>query len=304
MPRRSRPARRPTLAVPLAVLLAGLVALVSPASASPVPTPPPAPARRVVTLAPNLTEIVYAIGAEKALVGVSDLSDYPPAASSLPKVGGLDPSAERIASLRPDLVLVTAEGGKRKGAAAALAAAGIPVLRVPAGSLAEVIAGIRLVGERLGASARAEALAASLEERRRAVAGASAPAAARPAAVLLVWPDPPSAAGGGTFLDDVLVTAGARNLVAARTGWPVLSAEWLATAPIDVLVLPDSPENRPAFDRALASGALSRGTAARARIVRLPESPLTRPGPRVFDALERLARALRSEPETTPGPAR
>jgi iron complex transport system substrate-binding protein len=283
MPRRSGSARRPTLLAAASLLLFGAFA----SGATPV--------RRVVTLAPNLTEIVFAIGAEKTLVGVSDFSDYPPEAAKLPRVGGLDPSAERIASLRPDLVLVTAEGGNRKGAATALAAAGIPVLRVPAGSLAEVIAGIRLVGERLGVSERAEKLAASLEARRRAVAARALAPAARPKAVLLVWPDPPSAAGGGTFLDDVLATAGARNLAADRPGWPVLSAEWLATAPIDVLVLPDSPENRPAFDRALSSGALSRGTAAKARRIRLPESPLTRPGPRVFDALERLAREIRGE---------
>jgi ABC-type hemin transport system substrate-binding protein len=66
---------------------------------------------------------------------------------------------------------------------------------------------------------------------------------------------------------------------------------------VDVFVLPDSAANRPAFDRALASGALSRGSARKARIVRVDESRITRPGPRVFDALEELARELGRQPE-------
>lgn len=249
------------------------------------------PARRVVSLAPNLTEIVFAVGAGPSLVGVSDYSDYPPQAASLPHVGGLDPSAEAVAALRPDLVLATAEGGNRKGAVSALEAAGIPVLLVPGGSLDDVLAGIRRVGARTGHSGEAERLVRSLAARREAVRRATA-GRRRPRAVLLVWPDPPQAAGGKTFLNDVLTEAGAENLLADRPGWPVVSSEWLATAPVDVLVVPDSPGNRPVFDRAVLSGALSRGAAAKARIVRMDESSLTRPGPRVFAALEDLAREL------------
>lgn len=110
--------------------------------------------------------------------------------------------------------------------------------------------------------------------------------------MLLVWPDPPQAAGGGTFLDDVLTEAGADNVLRDRPGWPVVSSEYLTTAAVDVLVLPASAANRPAFEHALVSGALSRGTARRARVVWVDESEITRPGPRVFDALEDLAREL------------
>jgi ABC-type hemin transport system substrate-binding protein len=72
----------------------------------------------------------------------------------------------------------------------------------------------------------------------------------------------------------------------------VVSAEFLATEPIDVLVLPESPETRPVYEQARRSGALSRGAAARARIIGLDEAALTRPGPRVFDALESLSASL------------
>ncbi|HLN57332.1 MAG TPA: helical backbone metal receptor, partial [Thermoanaerobaculia bacterium] len=161
-----------------------------------------------MTLAPNLTEIVFAVGAGDTLVGVSEYSDFPPEARSLPRVGGLEVSAERVVSLHPDLVLATPEGNA-KGPVAALEAAGVPVLAVTGGSLAAVIAGIRAVGQRLGRSDDANRLAADLERREKAVREKVAGSRRRPRAVLIVWPDPPQAAGGGTFLNDLLTEAGA-----------------------------------------------------------------------------------------------
>ena len=254
--------------------------------------------RRVVALAPNLTEIVFALGAGDRLVGVSDYSDYPPAARAIPRVGGLEVSAERVASLSPDLVLATPEGNA-KGPVTALAAAGVPVLAVPGGSLDDVLRAIDLIARRLGKTAEGERLVRALAARREAVRRAR-PAGPAPTAAMLIWPDPPQGAGAGTFLNDVLTEAGARNALADRPGWPLVSEEWLATTPLDVLVLPDSEQTRSAYERALASGPLSRGTAARARVIRIDESELTRPGPRVFDALERLASALR-EPQPARG---
>jgi iron complex transport system substrate-binding protein len=272
-----------------------LCALAGSCSRSEAPAPSRNPARarpaRVVTLAPNLTEIVFAIGAGETLVGVSEYSDYPPEARSLPRVGGLEVSAERVVSLHPDLVLATPEGNA-KGPVVALAAAGVPVLAVSGGSLAAVIAGIREVGQRLGRAEGGNRLAADLERRKEAVRARVARSKRHPRAVLIVWPDPPQAAGGGTFLNDLMKEAGAENLLAAREGWPLVSPEWLVTAPIEVLVVPDSAETRSAYERAFASGPLSRGAAAAARVVRIDESVLTRPGPRIFDALEKLAREI------------
>jgi iron complex transport system substrate-binding protein len=246
--------------------------------------------RRIVSLAPNLTEIVFALGAGKDLVGVSEYSDYPPEALRLPRVGGLDVSAEKVASLSPDLVLATPEGNA-KGPVLSLIAAGVPVQVVPGGSLDSVLQGIRDVAARLGRKDEGERLIRDLSQRRQAARslGTSHPPRS---AILLVWPDPPQAAGGGTFADDVLTESGARNLLASRPGWPVVSPEWLATAPIEVLVIPDSPATRSAYAQAFSNGPLSRGTVSRARVIRIDESALTRPGPRVFDALEQLARAL------------
>jgi len=248
-------------------------------------------ARRIVTLAPNLTEIVFALGAGDRLVGVSEYSDYPEAARAIPRVGGLEVDPERVAALSPELVLAIAEGSGR-GAVGALQAAGVPVVVVPSGSLDAVLEAIRIVGQRLGREAESQALVEELS-RKRAAVRARAATSRRPRALLLVWPDPPQAAGAGTFLDDVLHEAGGDNVVAERRGWPLLSKEYLATADVDVLVVPDSAETRPAYERAFSTGPLSRGPIARARVVRLDEAALTRPGPRVFDMLERLSQALR-----------
>lgn len=282
---------------PFAALFVAIVAtLACRASDAPPLAQVRAVPRRVVALAPNLTEIVFALGAGDSLVGASEYSDYPPEARKIPRVGGLEISAEKVASLRPDLVLATREGNAR-GPVSALAAAGLKVVVLPTGSLDAVLESVRLAGEALGRPGAAAALVRSLSRRREAVR-ARVRGRPHPRAVLLVWPEPPQAAGGGTFLHDVLAEAGADNLLGSRPGWPVVSVEYLTTSPVDVLVLPASSETRPVFERARSTGALSRGAARRAQTVWMDEASLTRPGPRVFDALEALAGAI--HPQVTP----
>jgi iron complex transport system substrate-binding protein len=148
------------------------------------------------------------------------------------------------------------------------------------------------VADRLGREDEGRRLVAQLEGRRAAVR-ARAAGRPKPRTLLLVWPDPPQAAGGQTFLNDLLSEAGADNIVGDRRGWPILSGEYVATAPVELLIGPDSGQTRAAWDRAFAAGALSQGPVSRARRVRLDEAVLTRPGPRVFDALEQLEGATR-----------
>ena len=272
-----------------AFLLACLALLAGCRAEEPKHAESPSGPQRIVTLAPNLTEIVFALGAGDRLVGVSEYSDYPEAARAIPRIGGLEVDPEKVAALSPDLVLSIAEGTGR-GAVGALEAAGLPVVVVPSGSLDAVLESIGVVGARIGRETQARALVEELS-RKRAAVRARAASSNHPRTLLLVWPDPPQAAGGGTFLDDVLQEAGAANVVGDRSGWPVLSKEFLATTPVDVLVIPDSAETRPAYARAFAEGALSRGPITRARVLRLDEAALTRPGPRVFDALDQLSRA-------------
>src|SRR5262245_24556871 len=202
MLRRGRRRRAPCRgAPPLPLVLRAFIALLAtlgvlggcraerhaPAAATPV-SASSAPAR-IVTLAPNLTEIVFALGAGDRLVGVSEYSDFPEAARKIPRVGGLEVDPEKVAALAPDLVLAIAEGSGR-GAVGALEAAGVPVVVVPSGSLDAVLEAIRIVGRRLGRESPADALVTELSRKRAAVRERAA-ASPRPRTLLLVWPDPP-----------------------------------------------------------------------------------------------------------------
>ena len=259
-------------------------------AAGPAPEAPGALPRRVIALAPNLTEIVFALGAGDRLVGVSERSDYPPAAAAIPVVGGVTPDLERIVSLRPDLVLATSEGNS-PATVEILVRQGIPVLATSAPDLSGVIASIRAVAGRLGLRETGERLALALESRREAVRH-RARRGKSPSAVLLIWPAPPQAAGAGTFGGDIVSTAGGENCV-PRQGWPVLSPEFLVEADCSVIVYPREPGTRATFERAFRDGPLSRMAAVRAgRVVGIDGDRLTRPGPRAFDALEDLAAAF------------
>jgi iron complex transport system substrate-binding protein len=244
----------------------------------------------VIALAPNLTEIVFALGAGDRLVGVSARSDYPPAAARLPVVGGLVPDLEKVVSLRPDLVLATTEGNS-KATVEILARRGIEVLATSAPDLSGVLDSIRAIAVRLGLREAGERLASALERRRDAVRHRHR-RGSRPSAVLLIWPSPPQAAGTGTFAGDILATAGASNCV-TRRGWPVLSPEFLLAADCATVVYPLEKDTRETYARAFRGGPLSGMRAVRAaRVVGIDGDRLTRPGPRAFDALEELAAAF------------
>ncbi len=261
-------------------------------AAAPLRAAPPIP-RRIVALAPNLTEIVFALGAGGRLVGVSTRSDYPPAAAAIPVVGGLAPDLEKVVSLRPDLVLATTEGNPA-AAVGILERRGIPVLTTSAPDLDGVLASIRTIAARIGSAAAGERLASSLERRREAVIRARPTPG--PSAILLIWPSPPQAAGADTFAGDILRTAGGRNCL-DRPGWPVVSPEYLVAAPCDAVVYPLEKDTDPIFARAFRDGPLSRMTAVRGgRIVGVDGDRLLRPGPRAFDALEQLAASLAKVP--------
>jgi len=265
--------------------LAFAAAAGNPAVAATSPEP-----RRVIALAPNLTEIVFALGAGDRLVGVSARSDYPPAAGALPVVGGLVPDLEKVVSLKPDLVLATTEGNS-KATVEILSRRGIPVLATSAPDLTGVIASIRAIAGRLGRGEAGERLASTLERRRESVRHRSRRGGPL-SAVLLIWPSPPQAAGTGTFAGDILATAGARNCV-VRRGWPVLSPEFLVAADCAAVVYPLEKDTRETYARAFRDGPLSGMRAVRAgRVVGIDGDRLTRPGPRAFDALEELAAAF------------
>lgn len=288
MPQTRTPERprgsRGTLSGRLGLLPLGVALL-----ALPAPTRSPSPPRRVVALAPSAAEILFALGAAPRVVGVSDLAADLPEAAGKARVGGFAPDLERVVSLAPDLVVVSRDGTDR-AAFEKLEALGLAVVVTGGATLAGVLEDVRRVGHALGEDERARALVAALAKR-IAAAEARGRARSRARALVLIWPDPPVAAGPGTFVGDVVKRAGFVNVVPESAGdWPRVSFETLAAWNPDLVIRPETRENADAFTRAFSDArwrlvpAVSGG-----RVVALPGDLLERPGPRLVEALERLA---------------
>lgn len=198
-----------------------------------------APPRRIVSMAPNLTQIVYDIGAQDLLVGVTDFCKFPKQARSKPKVGGwLDPNYERILSLQPDLVLTLEFGGKT---ARTLRRLKVPVLVQDCMTVPDVLEAYDILGEKLGrkeAAAKAKRrLEARLEKVRKRAKTFD------PVPVLFVVDRTPGtldqmyAVGPKNFVDDLITWCGGRNILSdAKTSYPLVSKEVLLKRDPEVIV--------------------------------------------------------------------
>jgi ABC-type hemin transport system substrate-binding protein len=234
---------------------------------------------RVVTLAPNLTEMMFAVGAGSRVVATDTFSDTPVAAKALPKVGGMPPNVERIAAARPDLVLALAAGGYATYAAA-LSSLRIPLFVVRTERVADVPRVMREIG-RLTSAPEAEAAAAAVEngirqqQRHRQ----------RPPKVLFaIWTDPLYVAGQNTFGNDLLTLAGAQNIV-QTSGWSQYSLESVVANPPDLILYPDKSVKPAAMEGLLRAAPELR---ARTTVVAVNEDLFTRPAPRLVEAARSL----------------
>lgn len=187
---------------------------------------PKGPPRRIVTVAPSLTEIVFALGEGARVVGVTQFDDYPPEVVKLPRIGGfLDPSVERILELRVDLVIAAPNAANRVPLDR-LVALGVPVLVVPGNGFADLFSGLAAIGEALGppAKARADRLAASLQDELRALVAVPRPRRK----VALVYDRNPLILGGpGSFADTLITLLGAENVVKVKAEYPTYAREQL-----------------------------------------------------------------------------
>lgn len=232
---------------------------------------------RAVTLAPNLTEMIFAIGAGQSLVGTDDFSNFPIAAKALPKVGGMQPNIEKIVALKPDVVFASTEGN-HPNLAPALAAAKIPLYVIRTDHLHEIPIAMRRLGAILDAPHTEDATRA-LEQ---AVNAQRRTRAQQPRVMFAVWTDPLYVAGRDTFTDDLFALTGARNAV-QLTGWPQYSLESLVASPPDVLVYPKGAVSPQQVD-----ALVKRVPTVTMRVVSVNEDIFQRPGPRVAEAAAAL----------------
>ena len=252
------------------------------------------PARRIVSLAPNVTEIVCAVGGQEYLVGIDTASDYPPAVKRIPQVGEfLRPSIERIVSLRPDAVIVSSATLPAPEADRFAQTLRAPVFVLNPVHLEDVCRNVRIIGQLLGLEQEAEAVAAKTE-RRLADVARRAGGQPRRRVFLEIWHEPLTTVGGGTFLDDLIRLAGGQNVAASqKKPFPTFSLEALLAANPEVYIVttgmgaaPD-PAKRPGF------GALR--AVRNRRVVSVPGDPVMRPTPRLAEGAEHLLRAIHPE---------
>ena len=249
------------------------------------------PAGRIVSLAPNLTEILFALGLGDRVVGVTDYCDYPPEAATKPSIGGfVNPNLEAILALEPDLALATPNIGNRD-AVLRLESLGVEFLVLETPDLAALFSSIRSVADRAGVPERGHALVASLE---REVAELRAEVSGRPPtrALLVFAHDPLVVAGPGTFFDEMLGLAGGANLAAgAEAHFPHYSLEQVIELGPDVIVetvMGSSGAPDVAFwERWDTVPAVRDG-----RICTPPPDLILRPGPRTPEGLRMLVDCL------------
>lgn len=253
---------------------------------------------RIVSLAPNLTEILFALGLEKEVAGVTLFCDWPREALDKPKVGGfINPSLEAIIALDPDLVLATADGNRAEDVDR-LAALGLTVFVINTRSIAEISDSILVIGRLTGTGERARELAGRIAGRLSIVTESLRGRPELPVFVAL-GRNPLITAAAGTFVDELVTLAGGRNIVDSPTvKYPVFSLEQLVAADPAVIVSaigsPADGAEAAARWQGLPGGSSLRAVKER-KVYELGEGDFFRPGPRIVDSIERLAAILHPE---------
>jgi len=243
---------------------------------------------RIVSLAPHVTELLYAVGASAQLVGADAGSDYPAAAKQLPRIGDYSRvNFERVAALKPDLII-----GWRSGNRAAdiyrLRQMGIPVLLTDAHPLTDVARLLRLMGQATGHVDEGERAAQEFEVRlgKLRVRYATTPTRR---VFYQVWDQPLMTVGGHHWINDAITLCGGRNIFADLQGAaPRVSLESVLTrAPEMIISADDAPDRRSMWQRFPRLPAVQRRA-----LIRMNADALHRPTPRVLEGVETLCQEI------------
>jgi len=247
----------------------------------------PQRAHRIISLAPNITELVFALGAGDSLAGCCQHSNYPPETRSLPRVGSYyRPDLERIVALRPDLCLAV-QDGTPVIVLERLEQMGIPVFVLNPQSLESLREALLLLGEALDRREEAELLAVGMDERLAredaTVAEHIRQGKHRPTVLIRVQAKPFMAAARGTYPAELVERSGGRVPLQGDVLYPRMSAEQLLALSPDIIIVPEGgpmqPESPPGALHAVP-------------VHSLPEDLLFRPSLRSLDALNAIIRLL------------
>jgi iron complex transport system substrate-binding protein len=260
-------------------------------------TVPRRPAR-IVSLAPGITESLFAVGAGPRVVAVTTTDTYPPEVKQLPKIGGFAPqtiSLEAILAQKPDLVI----GGAlfQRPVVEAVGKLGVPAVVLDPSSLGAVESSIALLGRLTGQEEQSAAVVADFRRRREAVrrrTKALRPAD-RPRVLYVLWDEPLQTAGPGTFVGEMIAEAGGENVFADATQlYPQVSDEAVLARGPDVILAPDHGGTSLAGRLPRRPGWSGLAAVKAGKIVTIPEDVLHRPGPRLVEGLEKIEALLRA----------
>jgi len=248
----------------------------------------PANPSRIVSLAPSVTETLYALGVGDKVVGVTSFCDYPPEAALKERVGDtMRPSIEKIVLLKPDLAIVST-ASQLESFVRKLDNLGIPVYVSSPRNFDGVLDSIARIGELAGAGDRAREITGVLRDRVDRVR-ARTERLTRPRVLIVLGTSPLITAGGGTFVDDLITRAGGESISAdLQTEYPQFSIETAVARRPEVIFMQAGESQLP--DRLRLTPAARSG-----RVFRVNDDLLLRPGPRIVDGLEQMA--LKIHPE-------
>ena len=246
----------------------------------------PVKVTRVVSLAPSLTENIYAVGAGDRLVGVTTFCNYPEQAKEVAKIGDtMTPNIERIVALKPDVVFVST-ASQIEAFMKTLEANGIAVYVTNSTRLGQITNMLRKLGDIFGTEEKAEQFAGSLEKRIDAVVNAGYDKT--PRVFVQISKEPLFTIGRDSFLTGVINAAGGESVTYnVETAYPKLSKETASALNPDAIILSESDDNKEPNDAFKNSPAVRNG-----RVYKVNADLLSRPGPRLVDALEQIAKDL------------
>lgn len=251
----------------------------------------PAPARRVVSLAPHLTELMYAAGAGGRLVGALEYSDYPPAAKRLPRVGSeAHIDLEALIALKPDLVIAWPQSGSKR-TIDRIESLGMPLFRSEPRELEDIARTLELLGRLAGAEASARAAASRFRER---VARLEATYASRPTVRVFyqVWNAPLVTVNGAHVISKVLRLCGGENVMAGLPAIaPEIDRERVLRAHPEAIIASGSDGRHPHW---LQEWKAFPGLTAvnRGNLYSVPPALVQRHTPRLLDGAEQICRIL------------
>lgn len=249
---------------------------------------------RIVSIAPSNTEILFELGLGDKVVGVSAFCNYPPETENIEKVGTFsEPNIELIIAAEPDVVFSTTISQE---SVEALDQAGIPVIVLDAKKTESIFDAIEIIGEACETVEEADQLVNDLQARitevNDIVEGIAD--ADKKTVFYEIWHDPPMTVGPNTFLSDVIVAAGGKNIAAdADTDWPSYSIEEILSRDPDVILLGHGGQQ--VAEVAERTGWEIISAVKNNRVVAVDPDVFSRPGPRIVDAIQFLAEYMYPE---------